>query len=176
MDECALDELIVIPAGIQPFKQEHPPAPGEHRLNMARLAFNGCGNISVSDIELIKGGVSYTIDTLKEIKKRRDDAAAIFFILGSDMFLKIEKWKGAGELLREFSFIIGTRPGCRRDELDAFTAYLKKNFGTDMTEINNKQVPVSSTEIKAMIGAGNGCGGQLPPEVEKYIDDNGLYS
>ena len=176
IDECALSQVVVIPANEQPFKLDQAVTKGVHRYNMAKLAFEHDDKISVSDIELKKGDISYTVDTLRELKKRYGEDAQISFIAGTDTFLKIEQWKGADELLNDYSFIIGTRPGYRESELDDVISRLKGYYNTEVVKINNVQIPVSSTEIKEMIKSGKGCGEALPPEVERYITANELYS
>ena len=173
--ECGLDHLFVTPAAAQPFKQEQTCAAGRHRFNMAVIAFEDDERISVSDIELKKDGVSYTIDTLKEMRAGYGKEAEIFFILGADAFLKIERWKDADELLKGFSFIVGTRPGYRQEELFELTERLNKIYNNNIMKINNKQTDVSSTEIKQAINSGGGLLRLLPPGVERYIDSNGLY-
>jgi len=175
VDECGLDRAMVVPAALQPFKPERAMASGRHRFDMARLAFSADDKISVSDIELKKGGVSYTVDTLAEIRHMCGADTEISFILGADAFLKIEKWKGAEELLKNYSFIIGTRPGCGRDELDVFIERLENVYNNKITTIKNRQTEVSSTEIKRAIAAGEDLSGYIPPEVERYIGSNGVY-
>jgi nicotinate-nucleotide adenylyltransferase len=173
--ECGLERIIVVPTGMQPFKLDKPVTPALHRFNMVKLAFKNDERISVSDIETGKGEVSYTIDTLREIKRSCGDGAEISFILGADTFLKIEKWKNPYDLLREFSFIVGVRPGYEDNELNGFIERLVKTHDIDAVKIQNKQIPVSSSELKEMIRSGKSCGCLIPLEVERYIDANGLY-
>ena len=168
-DECSLDSIIVVPAKMQPFKLDRALTQGEHRFNMLKLAFPGDEAISVSDIELKKNGISYTIDTLREIKSLHS-GANISFILGADAFLNIEKWKCPEELIQDYSFIIGARPGIE-PELGAFISRLQISAAA----INNRQVAVSSTEIKRMLESGESLSGMIPKEVERYIRENGLY-
>jgi len=175
VQECSLDKLIVIPAYEQPFKQGRTLTHGEHRYNMLKLAFEREDKITVSDIELAKGDVSYTIDTLREVKQLYGNAE-ISFIVGIDAFLHVELWKDADELLQRYAFIIGTRPGYMESELDVLLHRLKKSHGTNVTKIQNEQIPVSSTEIKKFIKLDQDFGEAFPPEVERYIVANGLYS
>jgi nicotinate-nucleotide adenylyltransferase len=175
VNECSLDKLIVIPVNEQPFKMDRALAHGRHRYNMLKLAFECDDKIIVSDIELAKGDVSYTIDTLREIKRLYENAE-ISFIVGIDAFLKVEMWKDSDELLRDYSFIIGTRPGYLESELDGLISSLLESHHTNVMKIDNMQIPVSSTEIKESIKSGKGYGEALAPEVERYIITNGLYS
>ena len=172
--ELLLDKVLVTPTKKQPFKMDRTVTSGVHRYNMLKLAFAGDGIISVSDIELKKDGISYTIDTLREIRRIFGVDAEIYFILGADAFLKIEKWKDADELLSGYSFIIGIRPGHEDCGLCGHIRRLKSVYNTKATVIGNKQIDVSSTEIKEMIKTG-GRLSVIPEDVERYIKTNGLY-
>jgi len=173
--EVDLDSLLVVPAEIQPFKPERPLTSGTHRAKMAELAFGGDAKIKVSDLELKKGGISYTIDTLREIKKTLEEGDEIYFVIGADAFLKVEKWKDPEELLREYGFIVGARPGYKKKELEDLTNRLKRVYNINITTINNKLIDISSTEIKSGIESGGSLKDYLPAEVESYIKENGLY-
>jgi nicotinate-nucleotide adenylyltransferase len=173
--ECMLDEIIVVPVNEQPFKMDRTLAFGEHRFNMLEIAFAADERISISDIELSKAGVSYTIDTLREIKEAYVNAE-ITFLVGIDAFLKVELWKDAEELIKEFSFIIGIRPGYLKEEQKNFAAYLREKFDTNITTIDNALIDASSTDIKTLIRGGRSCSEIIPPDVERYIRTNGLYT
>jgi len=175
LNECRLDKLLVVPAAIQPFKPKQEMALGDHRLHMAKIAFTTDDKISVSDIELKKNSISYTIDTLREIRESYGQETEIFFILGTDAFLKIEKWKNADELVKGYSFIVGARPGYRQDELDEFAGRLRSVYNNSIMKISNRQINISSTEIKQAIRSGKDLSGYFPKEVERYIISNGLY-
>ena len=178
--ECELDELIVVPVNEQPLKLDRKLAPNIHRFKMLDLAFANDEKISISGIEMEKGDVSYTIDTLRLIKQHYENIyegenVEVWFVVGIDAFSKVEIWKDADELLKEFPFIIGTRPGYKETEQKEFIAYVRKNFGATITTVDNAQIPISSTEIKKCIRTGKSCMEALPHEVERYIIANRLY-
>jgi len=174
LDECKLDRVIVVPANEQPFKLDKEKASGEHRLNMLKLAFEQEDKIIISDIEIKKGDVSYTIDTLREICKLYNDAE-IHFIVGIDAFLSIEFWKEAENLLSEYSFIVGARPNYMESELDELISRFEKLYNTPITRVNNELVPASSTEIKEDMRSNKYKSGTSPLSVERYIATNELY-
>ena len=174
VSELALDKAIVVPARNQPFKLDRNVTSGEHRMNMLKLAFADDDIISISDIELKKEAVSYTIDTLREIRRIYGSSADIFFILGADAFLKIEKWKDAEELLGNYAFAIGTRPGFTDSGLSEFIDRLRNLYNAKIFTISNALIAVSSTEIKDMTGSGEHFSA-IPEDVERYIKANGLY-
>ena len=173
--EYMLKHVFIVPVNEQPCKQGKEAAPATHRFSMAKLAFEGEANMSVSDIELKKGGVSYTIDTLREIRERFCGKAAVAFILGADAFLKIQKWKNSDELLKEFIIIVGARPGQRQAGLEEYIRRLAYSNGARVLIVENRQIPVSSTEIKEMIKSGGEYSRFVPAEVVRYIESNGLY-
>ena len=173
--ELRLDRVLVIPACAQPFKLEARSAPGWHRYNMAMLAFGNDDRFSVSDIELKKEGVSYTVDTLREVKELYGNNTGISFILGADVFMNIEKWKNHVELLTDYSFIVGARPGWEDGALSAFIKHVEEVYNGKVTTVSNKPVRISSTEIKAGIKSGEDLSEFLPIEIMRYITVNELY-
>ena len=114
--EANLDEVVMIPARIQPFKQDREYASGEDRFNMLALAAGKNDHVTVSRYELEQEGVSYTYLTLRHMQEFYGEDTRLFFITGTDSFLKIDTWRNAPELLTKYSYIIGTRPGYRQDE------------------------------------------------------------
>ena len=95
-----LDKLVIVPTSIAPHKAipEHSPTPRQ-RLEMLRIAAADCPKAEVSDIELNRGGVSYTFQTVSELKERYPDAELIL-LMGSDMFLCFDQWKQPDDILK----------------------------------------------------------------------------
>ena len=95
-----LDKLVIVPTSIAPHKAipEHSPTPRQ-RLEMLRIAAADCPKAEVSDIELNRGGVSYTFQTVSELKERYPDAEWIL-LMGSDMFLCFDQWKQPDDILK----------------------------------------------------------------------------
>jgi nicotinate-nucleotide adenylyltransferase len=89
--------------------------------------------------------------------------------------LHLEKWYAADELLEGFSFVIGTRPGYKEQELKEMICRIRAMYGTKLIEINNSEVEISSTDIKNRIRAGKSIKYLLPDGVEEYIYKNKLY-
>lgn len=175
MKQAGLHRVILVPARIQPFKQDRIPASGEDRTEMLRLAFGGGEDFSVSAVELEREGVSYTYLTMRALQAQFGPSARLFFITGTDSLLKLDSWRNSGELLSSYSFIVGSRPGYRKDELIAKAEELKENYGADILMIENDLFDISSTEIRERIAAGRPIHGMVPPAVEAYIRERGLY-
>lgn len=172
---AGLDEVIMIPAGIQPFKQDRRTESGEDRFRMLALAAGQNDHITVSRNELDCEGVSYTYLTMRRIQEMNRNAR-LYFICGTDSFLKIDTWKNSRELLSNYSYIVGCdRPGYRHNELKEAIERISRNYGTDIITIHNRQFDVSSTEIREKIAEGESIAHLVPPAVERYIRENELY-
>ena len=170
-----LDRVFFVPARLQPFKLEKHVSSGDDRLAMLRIATKGLAYAEVSEIELDSEGISYTYLTLREFRKRCGDDGEIYFITGTDAFLGIEKWMNSEELLTSYSFIVGTRPGYRQEELEECIEGLRKRYPAKIVNIENRLHDISATEIRRRIHDGRDTEGMLPPGVEEYIREKDLY-
>lgn len=173
--EAKLDQVIFMPAMIQPFKLNAKIADASHRYEMLMKATSDNPEFIVSEMELNSPEVSYTIKTLRDCKNRLGENVELYFIIGTDAFLGLEKWYGSDELLKEFCFIVGTRPGYKELELKQRVEYFREKYNTKITQINNSEVEISSTDIKDRIREGKSIKYLLPKSVEEYIYKNHLY-
>lgn len=172
--QVGLKEVIMVPARVQPFKQDRKTASGEDRFRMLALVAEKDDRITVSRYELLNESVSYTYLTLKAMQERNPDAE-LYFICGADSFIKVDTWKNAEELLRNYSYIIGARPGyLEREVMECMERY-ERLYGTKSIRINNKQLDISSTVIRERLAAGENVDDLVPPEVERYIKEHELY-
>lgn len=174
IEEAGLAKLIVMPAYIQPFKQEKKVTDDEHRLGMARLAFADVENAEVSTFEIDRAEVSYTYDTLTELKKIYKDSE-IFFITGTDAFLIIDTWYKGLDLLKNFSFAVSSRPGCDLRNLDEKIEEYRKKYGTKVVKLKSGMLDISSSMIRQRIMDSKSVQGLVPEGVERYIAEHGLY-
>ena len=172
--QAGLNEVIIIPARIQPFKQDRKTASGEDRFRMLALVAEKDDKITVSRYELENEGVSYTYLTMRAMQQRNPQAE-LYFICGADSFLKLDTWKNADELLRSYSYIIGDRPGYREEEVKECMQRLRETFGTKAIRISNKQLDISSTVIRERLAAGEPVSDLVPPQVERYMKEHELY-
>jgi nicotinate-nucleotide adenylyltransferase len=173
--EASLDQVIFMPAKVQPFKINVIVAGGEHRYTMLQEAVAGNPFFSVSKKELDSPKISFTFNTLKDCRDEFGTGTEIFFIIGTDAFLNLESWYSAEDLLESFTFIVGTRPGYKEQELKALVEKLRKQFGARIIGIHNSEVEISSTDIKKRIREGKSIKYLLPESVEEYIYKNSLY-
>lgn len=173
-NQVGLKEVIMIPARIQPFKQDKHTASGHDRLRMLALEAEWNDRITVSSYELDNDSVSYTYLTLRAMQERYPDAE-IYFICGADSLLKIHTWMNAEELLTSYSYIIGARPGYKDKEIEEQKKYLEEKYGTEIIRIDNKQLDISSTEIRERLAKGQNIDDLVSPKVERYIKEHDLY-
>ena len=170
-----LDEVVMIPARIQPFKQDRIPASGEDRFNMLAMAADDDDYITVSRYELQQEGVSYTYLTMRHMQEFFGEETRLYFITGTDSFLKLDTWKNAPELLTKYSYIIGTRPGYRQEEYEEAYERITSTFGTEVISMKWTEPDISATQIRKMIADGEPIDHLVPPEVDRYIKEHGLY-
>lgn len=174
-DMAGLDEVILMPAKLQPFKlDKHLTEPAD-RLEMLRIAAMLLENISVSSKELDADRISYTATTLGELREEFADRDKLYFITGTDSFIALGTWYKADELLSDNGIVVGIRPGYREDEVEQKSALYRTAFGTEVIIIKNRRLDISSTEIRERVRKGESTEGLLPQEVRDYIDEHRIY-
>ena len=173
-DQAGLTEVVMVPTHVQPFKQDRKTASGEDRFRMLALVAETSDRITVSRYELENESVSYTYLTMRAMQERNPDAE-LYFICGADSFLKLDTWMNAEELLTRYAYIIGDRPGYKEDEVTACMKRYAAEYGTKSIRIFNKQLNISSTEIRNRLAEGEDVSDLIPPQVEWYIKEHELY-
>ncbi len=186
--KAGLGKVHVIPAAQNPLKTPVEGPSAEQRFELTKLAFNQYGEaFFVDDQEIKRGGLSYTIDTIVEMRKTYE-ANDLYLIVGADKFEELAQWKDYQKILSETNLIITTRPGYDMPEsLDEMPAYLKPfvaefdfNFielttGRSIQFITLRDVELSSTEVRRWLRTGKPVEKHLPLAVETYIKEHKLY-
>ncbi|MGN0674833.1 MAG: nicotinate (nicotinamide) nucleotide adenylyltransferase [Oscillospiraceae bacterium] len=172
-----LDQIIVMPTAISPFKQnnERKPASCADRFEMCRLAFADMDFVIVSDYEISLSEVSYTVNTLRHFREVYPDDK-LFFIMGSDMLLSFEKWRNYREILSMCTIIAASREDGQTD-MDKLEAQAEKlrSFG-EVLLVNTDAYEMSSTEIREKIKKNCNISCYVPENVVKYILEHKLYT
>ena len=171
-----LSEVIFIPAAIPPHKQDAQQVDAEHRLNMLRLAVKSDSRFSVSDIEIKRGGLSYSVDTVKALRVIYS-YADLFLIVGSDTLVELHTWNKIEDLLKMCDVATILRPGEDSQAAIAKKIQLPEGYKAKLMDhvIKAHRIEISSTEIRQRIADGLNIGYFVPPAVEKYIYEHGLY-
>ena len=161
-----LDKVYVIPNNIPSHKKIPLNSPTPYnRMEMCEIMCKDLDFTQVLDIEIKKGGTSYTIDTLKELKKEGDK---LYLIIGSDSFLTIDKWREFEEIFALCELVVFKRE--LEIDLNQQKTYLEKKYGVKSHLIESKILEVSSTELRQKLNK------ELSIlEVEQYILQNNLY-
>jgi nicotinate-nucleotide adenylyltransferase len=165
VEELGLDRIFFVPVAQSPFKPENQLAPAEIRLRLLRLALAGKTDCEIDDQEIKRGGVSYTVDTLRDYAKRFP-AAKLFYLIGADNAAKLNDWREAGELAKLAEFVAMPRPGGATPVFPApFRGRTLKGF----------PFGVSSSEIRARVKAGLTIENLVPPAVAEAIREAKIY-
>ena len=170
-----LDKLLIIPSNIPPHKElsKDSPTPTQ-RLQMLQMTFAGEEKTEISDVELRRGGISYTYDTVAQIRDAYPQAE-LTLLVGTDMLLSFDRWYRFKELLSEVTLAV-----CYRGDKEEKSRILKKKeeleqHGADIVLMENPVIPISSTQLRRMMAFD--CAGEyLPESIRRYILENGLYS
>jgi len=169
-----LDALLVIPAGMSPGKEsEKPIVSAQQRMEMTKRAVAHIPGITVLDTELRRGGISYTADTLDEIKTLYPDAE-IVLLMGADKFLTVTDWYRADDILREVSLAVFSRGKYPKNQDVQAQKEKVEAIGGSVILLDKPVTDISSTDIRRLL-AFHCAGDFLPPEVLTYIHSNGLY-
>ncbi len=171
LNEFNFDKIIVIPNNIPPHKNAENIAASEDRLNMLKLAFDDA-RIEISDIEIKRGGKSYSYHTVQEIKKQYNIDGKIDFLIGTDAILGIKSWYNYEKLIKEINFIVVKR----QNEINIEKALKDLNL-PDLTYKISK-VPfldISSSQIRKILNEKNTPQNIIPERVLGYILQKNLY-
>jgi nicotinate-nucleotide adenylyltransferase len=168
-EACGLDEVWFIPSRTPPLKPGEPHAPGEDRLEMVRLAIAGNPAFRALDLELRRPGVSYSIDTARELRERWRDCL-FSYIIGGDRVNDLPRWHRIGELAEIVSFIGVARPGHPVD-IGALPEMLRGRVRV----IPMPQLDISSSGIRELRREGRSIRYLVPDGVHDFILGKGLY-
>jgi nicotinate-nucleotide adenylyltransferase len=165
IEELGLDKLFYVPAAQSPFKPENQPAPNAVRLRLLRLALEGKTNCEIDDQEIRRGGVSYTVDTLRDYSKKFP-GAKLFYLIGADHVAKLNEWREPAELARLAEFVAIPRPG-------ELAAGFPKPFRGRI--LRGFPMEVSSSQIRARVKVGLPIDNLVPAAVAEAIRNGRFY-
>ena len=157
-----LDTILLVPANAQPLKPA-PIASGSDRLAMCQAVAAADSRFEVSDVDVARGGATYTVDTLGDLRKH-NPGAEFFFIVGADSLATLPRWKDYETLITLASFVGVARPGHSLTQLDA------PHLLVDVPAL-----AVSSTEIRDRAQDGVPIRYLVPDAVAQYVEEHGIY-
>jgi nicotinate-nucleotide adenylyltransferase len=169
-----LDALYLMPNNLTAYKDNTCIASNEDRLKMLELASSGEEKIKISTLDMVRGGITYTIDTLTDIKRANADVN-IFFVIGADSLSSFKKWYVYRDILKSCTLVVIDREGESCDLQEIRNSLIDENPCADIRILNCGQYPASSTEIRKKIQNNEYEGLQLPDNVLEYILERKLY-
>ncbi|MBT4760136.1 MAG: nicotinate (nicotinamide) nucleotide adenylyltransferase [Bdellovibrionaceae bacterium] len=186
--EMDLERIKVIPARETPLRQNIEGPSAEQRLKMVELGLHDYQDfLEIDEIELNRDGVSYTIDTLMQLKETLNNEN-LFLIIGADQFYNFDQWKDYQDIISQVNLVVTTRPGYSLPfTKDEFPEGLKKyievfegklallSTGKSIQFVRLKDIDVSASDIRKRLRSGKSVDRFLVPEVEKFIRDENLF-
>ena len=172
LSRFALDRVLLAPAALQPLKRERAEASFCDRMQMVELLCAESEQLGASSVDGPQPNdePNYTVDTLKRLRATLTPETEVFVIVGADSFLTVRQWRSSDELLRTAEWIVVSRPG-----FDVGSLELSETERSRVHVLDDVAEPVSATEIRARLAAGEDCGGLLPDPVIAYIRQRHLY-
>ena len=158
-EEFNLDRLVFVPAAESPFKIQNHTAPAGDRLAMIKLAIAGEDRFSADPLEIERGGISYSIDTVKMFRNR-NPGAELFFLVGEDNADRLTEWHRFEELKKLVCFVVLSR---------------SEDFQSPEYPVVQRRIEISSTEIRNRVANRESITYLVPESVEHYIEQHQLY-
>ncbi|MEJ5186867.1 MAG: nicotinate-nucleotide adenylyltransferase [Candidatus Geothermincolales bacterium] len=176
--QFGLDRVIFVPSGHPPHKEERKSLDPEYRYLMVVIATATNPYFTVSRMEIDRPGPSYTIDTVREIKRELGSGVELYFITGADAILEILTWKEPERVLEECVFIAATRPGYDLKRLEENLPESEKARHRTRPRVLTMEIPalaISSTDIRRRVKEGRPIRYLVPEGVAEFIEKHGFY-
>jgi len=168
-DNLNIETVIFIPAYIAPHKTKYSVSSVEDRLKMLQLAVSDHSELQISEVEIQRKGVSYSIDTIRQIKEEMDIIRKdLYFLIGADSLLEFHTWRDPVKILEESSVLVVRRPGF---DIRA----VSEEFRNKIQMVSAPLIDISATMIRRKIRDGKSIRSLVPALVEDYILRKGLY-
>jgi nicotinate-nucleotide adenylyltransferase len=165
-DRFGLDQVVFVPTG-HPWQKGDPASPAEDRYLMTVIATASNPRFFVSRVDIDRPGPTYTIDTLRDLRRQYGQDTELFFITGADALERILSWKDADEVFRLAHFVGVTRPG--------FTLTDAHLPADSVTLVQVPAMAISSSDCRARVATGKPVWYLVPDGVVQYITKQGLY-
>lgn len=173
---AGLDQVWFLPAATQPFKQRGPVASDDDRLTMLELAIADEPSWKICRVEIDRGGLSYTVDTLRALHAEHPKAQ-LYFMMGADTLHDFPTWREPAAICQLATPLVVARAGEPAPDFDALLSVCSPERVEEVraARVTMREMPISSSAIRATIAAGNDASRLLPPGVWKYIESHDLY-
>lgn len=166
-----LERVLFVPASVSPFRTTEPLSTAESRVQMVRLAVQHNPHFEVSEIEVRRGGVSYTIDTVRAIRQQHPEAE-LFLILGADALQGFMDWREPHSIAQECRLLVGVRP---HYDLQNALEQLPEPIRQRVQLVSTTLMGISASDIRQRIRTGRTIRYLTPQDVIEYIQRYRLY-
>ncbi len=173
-DDLGLDRVLFVPTAVTPLKEAREITPAVHRIEMVRLACAGYPRFELSTIEADRPGVSYTVDTLRRLRREMAPDDELFFIVGADSLMHLGRWREPEAIMSLCRLVALPRPGTTVPAPAVLEAMLP-GLTANLTLLEGPWLDISATEIRRRVRAGLPVDELVPAPVGDYIRRNGLY-
>ncbi len=176
-EQLAVQGVILIPSQAPPHKTNVALAAVSHRLEMCRLAVAGDSTFEVSDWEASQPGPNYTLHTVEHFRAALGAGAALHWLLGLDSLHELHTWYRASDLVEACTMVTALRPGSAAPAVDRLVGRFSASVARRLVDrvVPGPQIDISSTDIRMRVRAGVSIRYLVPPVVEEYIRNHGLY-
>jgi nicotinate-nucleotide adenylyltransferase len=176
-EQLQLGEVWLIPAAVSPFKTGRQQAPAKARLEMLELALAGSEHLRASSLEIDRGGVSYTVDTLEEIA-RQQPGAKLFLLMGADALRDLPSWREPARICELATPAVVRRGGAPEPDFAGLAGLVSDRRLSEIrpAQVHMPLIELSSTDLRARAVAGQSLRYRTPRAVEKYIETHRLYT
>ena len=174
-EEFGLSCVLMIPCGLPPHKDTGKVTPAEHRLRMLEIACGGIPYFEVKDLEIIRKGYTYSVDTLRQLRQCYPEGTEFYYIVGSDTLCDLVNWRDYRTVFRLTRFLVIPRQGMDQQPVEEEMERLQREFGARIEVCDRPCLEVSSTQIRSLARKGRSMGALLPEGVEAYIRRHHVY-
>ena len=175
-EQLALDEVWFLPAEVAPHKRNAQRSAARHRVEMLRLAIGGHAPFRVSTLEIERGGISYTVDTLAQVRRQQPEAE-LFLLMGADSLEDLPTWREPATICRLSIPVAVRRRNARPPDFHRLAEWVdaERRERIAASQVDMPLIELSSREIRAAVAAGRSIRFRTPRAVERYIEQHGLY-
>ena len=173
-EQCALDEIWMLPNGNPPHKRDTRQADMECRMEMLRLAIQNIPYLKLCDMERSASAYHYTYETLQRLNEQHPDTV-FYFIMGADSLFEFDNWKETGIISRECILLAAVRDHHARQQVEKRIRELEERYGAEIHILDTPSMDIASADIRESLSEGKEVAHMLPKAVEMYIRQKGLY-
>jgi nicotinate-nucleotide adenylyltransferase len=176
-EQARLDEVWFVPAAVSPHKRQGPAALPSQRIDMLKLATGGHDAFRISTMEIDRGGISYTVDTLDAIHRESPDAE-LFFLMGADSLADLPTWREPRRICELAIPLIVRRAGAREPDYSALAPLVspERLEAIRSLRVEMPVIDFSASDLRHRAAAGQSIRYRTPRAVEKYIETQRLYN